>query len=595
MILFLLLFCYLIGNMIQYKLLTEDKKINSVVVGFVFIISIFQLVTIPFMYFHTSFSMLYYVCVVVILCSLFGSVFFFCRKKMLIKMSLKSKSFFFWLALILIFVQCLIYILLWHADADDSFYIAQITTNLESNKLAAFDPSTGNPNFIFQSQYELVGYEVLLSILCKSFHINPAFFCHSILPVFLLIVYYILMYEICKKIDDVNQDKLFVILTCINLFSGYSAQSRGAFLLFRLWQGKAVLVNIVLPMLFLVFYEIFKQGNVNRLNIIMLIAVLYCGFFSNAVGIYLVPIMYAMYTITFFLYTLDFRMSCKLVIPIIFALPFVVLKYIILKQDVVVDYITNTSDTPSYIDILKNLNGSGYMLLGWLGALIVIIILGDRFHRFFYGIYTAVCFLTVLNPLFREIIAGKITGSSVYWRLFWILQFSFIFLVAFCLLYKQFNKKILVYLLAVLVLCCCGKNILIRENYSVAQNKEKISNTTKVIVNEIDKEGDNYPNVLMPLEYAIETRQYTGKIILAWSRYSKMEYRLNGGEDSYNELLVKYNEIYETNNYVHINELVNELNVDYIVLNNTGCFDNLNGKFKQVYENKNIVIYKIQR
>lgn len=67
------------------------------------------------------------------------------------------------IALGTIMVQIVGYIVLQHLDADDSFFVAEISTILQTNYINKIDCTTGIQNYIFDQQYKLVGWEVFLS------------------------------------------------------------------------------------------------------------------------------------------------------------------------------------------------------------------------------------------------------------------------------------------------------------------------------------------------------------------------------------------------------------------------------------------------
>ena len=49
-----------------------------------------------------------------------------------------------------------------HSDADDSYYVAQISTIIDTNYLMDIEPTTGIDAFEQLPTYKLIGHEVLL-------------------------------------------------------------------------------------------------------------------------------------------------------------------------------------------------------------------------------------------------------------------------------------------------------------------------------------------------------------------------------------------------------------------------------------------------
>ena len=110
-----------------------------------------------------------------------------------------------WLGLSIVFIiafQIFYVVYYQHTDIDDSYYLAQINTIIHTNKISAIDPASGIAELNFNPQYKMVSYEVLMSFIVRLFHVNTAFFMHTILPVFLIPVHYIVIYQIGKFISQ---------------------------------------------------------------------------------------------------------------------------------------------------------------------------------------------------------------------------------------------------------------------------------------------------------------------------------------------------------------------------------------------------------
>ena len=113
----------------------------------------------------------------------------------------------------------------------------------------------------------MVSYEVLMSFIVRLFHVNTAFFMHTILPVFLIPVHYIVIYQIGKFISQRYAYHFVLLYSVFNLFSAYSGYSQGAFLLYRIWQGKSGVINIIVPILILTFLYICDKKDITVTDI----------------------------------------------------------------------------------------------------------------------------------------------------------------------------------------------------------------------------------------------------------------------------------------------------------------------------------------
>ena len=160
----------------------------------------------------------------------------------------------FWAFIIgLIFYQVFYVVYFQHADSDDSYYLAQINTIVETDYLMNIEPTTGIDVFKQIATYKLIGHEVMLSMIAKMFNVNVAFLSHMIMPIKMIPLHYIVVYEL-GKIIKYEYKRLFLFFSVIiNMFSAFSGAASPAWLLLRIWQGKAVIVSILLPMLLLEF------------------------------------------------------------------------------------------------------------------------------------------------------------------------------------------------------------------------------------------------------------------------------------------------------------------------------------------------------
>jgi hypothetical protein len=77
--------------------------------------------------------------------------------------------------------------------------------------------------------------------------------------------------------DESEKKVVFVgIISLIHYFSGYSTYNNGAFLLLRIWQGKALYAAIFVPLLLIMAFRLFQREASDRWDYIAM-AVINCG------------------------------------------------------------------------------------------------------------------------------------------------------------------------------------------------------------------------------------------------------------------------------------------------------------------------------
>lgn len=603
--LFLFISCFFVGSLLQKN---DSFCVSNILIkGYILIIALFQVVALPFMYFEAKFSGLcsLSLCLlgVISLIGLIKIVNFFkknanYRKNYLLQSeNFSHKQILVWILIIgIIIYQVCMLVFYQHSDGDDNFYIAQINTILETNHVLATEPSTGLEFRQFDISYKLVGYEVLLSVIAKVFKCNPAFLSHTILPVFLIPLHYVVIYQIGKIIKSKYKELFLLLCVCVNMFSMFSGCSTGAFLLLRIWQGKAVLVSIILPFLLLEFVKIYEQKEVLKENLFMLTLILWSGFHTTTVGLYLAPIAYFIYTVTYFFSYRDFKNSFKLCVPVFLALPFVFLKAKVLASQEMFSKIGKHEMRMSYWGTFyeKYLNSYWVILILILVSVFYIWKKGTQLEKMVSIYAPIVLLLTFANPILAPFIARSVTGSAVYWRMFWLFNFRFIVVIAMLIyISEDIMRKFSTTMIMLFLVAASGEFVFQEPFFEERSNRYKISNRVVWISDKIIEEGDSDSHLLIPDPYSWEIRQYTGKIKLVWSRTAEGMY------DEKDFILLKqlYKQLYEEKEWKvdYVEKMFDYFHVDYVYLYEDSLDDNdLPRNLHKVMDKDNYVLYKVQ-
>ena len=475
----LMIICYLLGVLF----LNSAKKSTAevIITGFVLLIGMFQVLAIPFMYYEATFDYLYYVYIVVvlILCLIgVGKIFTYTKKQG--KYSLPVGTKFIDSKLLLgTFVAIIAFQILWvvyyqHIDIDDSFYLAQTNTILHTNKILNVEPSSGIVVGGMPAQYKLVGYEVFIAVIAKLFTVNTAFLTHTILPVFFIPLHYLIMYLIGKKLYRDKGIYFVLLYAIVNMCSGYSVYSQGAFLLYRIWQGKAVLINCIIPLLILELLVIFEKSIVTGKDIAFLTLILYSGFGATTVGLYLAPIAYFSLVLSYTIYVRKWKNVMKLCIPVVFSMPYVFLKFILLYGNAngkVLDALTYNAENISWITEFfeRFMNTNTLLVLTFALALCALFIGNNKKILISVALPSVVVILTFANPIWSTFTAKYITGSEVYWRLFWLLEIPLVLVCAMMQLIQQISKKD-----TILAFIVCGLLINVSAKYCYAAHELRL-------------------------------------------------------------------------------------------------------------------------
>lgn len=272
----------------------KDEKNNIVlafVIGHLFDFAICELLSVPMIMIGLSFKTLVVTYIVISIILLIISLYknksdfkeIFSTSLNYIKKLPKLLTI---LLIALVALQVLALVKYAHIDDDDAFYVGTATTTIYTNSMFKYDGSTGKEYTEIPERYAIGPFPIYTALISDLINIHPAIVAHTILPiVFIPLVY--LIYALIAK-DLLKSERsviIFLVLLCIlYIWGNFSKRTNFTFLLFRIWQGKAVLANIILPAMWLFFIKAIKN-NFKLVNCILLIMVILAGILTTTMGI----------------------------------------------------------------------------------------------------------------------------------------------------------------------------------------------------------------------------------------------------------------------------------------------------------------------
>jgi len=161
----------------------------------------------------------------------------------------------------LLLVQILAAVFLAYEEGDDAFYIAISTSTVDSDFMYDKLPYTGGATGL-DIRHGLAPFPIWIAYLAKMSGMEVATVAHIAAPIALILMTYGLYFCIGKVLFKAKEHllPLFLILVEVMiLFGGYTTYSAENFLLVRTAQGKAVLANIVIPLMFLLLFLLVEK------------------------------------------------------------------------------------------------------------------------------------------------------------------------------------------------------------------------------------------------------------------------------------------------------------------------------------------------
>lgn len=260
---------YVLGTAFFQMLHMKATVKMGYVFGWLVMLAFFEVVTVPLAFAEKSLTEVTWIYTVIImsLCILYlGSCIWKKEKIWQFSMNISDINIYAVLAIIIFILQIVVAIFFVHMDADDAYYIGTANTSLSTDTLFLVEPDTGYPSYAVNTRYAFSAIMVFWAYLSKITGIHPLIIAHTIIPIVFIAISYILWWEVGKCLLKGNEKRwiFFLLLNVINVFGNTSVYTQSSFLLFRIWQGKALLPNIILPSFLYFFLMLFVNKSLNR-------------------------------------------------------------------------------------------------------------------------------------------------------------------------------------------------------------------------------------------------------------------------------------------------------------------------------------------
>lgn len=278
----------------------KDNIILSFVLGIILEFAICEIIAVPMIYLEKSLQELVnlhnIIIGILVIISFIINVKSF---KEIIKNSFKflkqSPKLLFILVIILVGVQALVLAGYMHEDADDATYVAGATVSVQTDTLYKYSAQTGQTTGGEQlaPRYRLGPFPLYIAIIAVSINMHPAIVAHTIFPIIFIPMAYMIYGMLANKLFNGNKKNVFIfliLLSIAHIWGSYSVRTNFTFLLFRIWQGKAILANIIIPLIWLLFVigeeDKFKFG-----SCVLIFITILGGILTTTMGIALPPIV----------------------------------------------------------------------------------------------------------------------------------------------------------------------------------------------------------------------------------------------------------------------------------------------------------------
>ncbi len=228
-------------------------------------------------------------------------------------------------------------------DGDDAYYVVETLLAQQANVMNTILPYTGSSTSL-DIRHAMAVFTMWEAFIAKVSGVHATIVCHSVLPLVLIPLIYIIYLEIGRILLRSRQDLLpmfMIFIALFQIFGNTSIYTAETFLMMRTWQGKAMVANFIIPMILWTFLWMFddcrkpgylwKEETVGGLRIVRNSAYVILFMINMAAGIMSsMGIMFGggLSAILFFMllvYTKDLKIIPKAVLSVI---PCVIYLYI---------------------------------------------------------------------------------------------------------------------------------------------------------------------------------------------------------------------------------------------------------------------------
>ena len=199
-------------------------------------------------------------------------------------------------ALLLILYQAGVYFFGVHLDEDDARWLAEANDAIEYGNMLTRNFDTGEYlGYIQMTKDATSPWPMMIAVVSGILHTRTAVFAHTIYAAVEIVLVYCIYWLIAKELFKKAESKcaFFLVIVLLNLFNGNTYFTQSTFSLVRIWQGKATVAAVIVPLLFYLFLQINRNNRASNWLRLPLVSCAAC--LMSGMGIFISAIMIAIY------------------------------------------------------------------------------------------------------------------------------------------------------------------------------------------------------------------------------------------------------------------------------------------------------------
>ena len=146
-------------------------------------------------------------------------------------------------------------------DGDDAYYVVESLLAQQADVMNTILPYTGSSTSL-DIRHALAVITMWIAFLARQSGIHATIVSHTIMPLFIIPFVYLIYAEIARILFRDRQQLtpvFMVVVSLLMMFGNVSIYTPATFFLMRTWRGKAVVANLVFPMIFWMFLWMIEE------------------------------------------------------------------------------------------------------------------------------------------------------------------------------------------------------------------------------------------------------------------------------------------------------------------------------------------------
>ncbi len=184
----------------------------------------------------------------------------------LYKLDYPKESMIYWgIFFVILAFQMVMSVVMASFDGDDAYYVVESLLAQQADVMNTILPYTGTSTSL-DIRHALAVITMWIAFLAKESSVHATIVSHSIVPLFVIPLVYLVYVEIGRVLFRDRQQVIpvfMIIVSFLLMFGNVSIYTPATFFLMRTWQGKALVANLVFPMIFWLFLWMFEDAKMS--------------------------------------------------------------------------------------------------------------------------------------------------------------------------------------------------------------------------------------------------------------------------------------------------------------------------------------------